>query len=97
MSGRVVAIDTQTEDVYTGEKYTVLETQTKYKITAGLSLPPLASMVAGSIHNGYGKDYPPPTCGQFKIVNIQGGSDKSGIFFFLLSNDTAKLKIIRID
>jgi hypothetical protein len=29
--------------------------------------------------------------------NIQGGSDKSGIFFFLLSNDTAKLKIIRFD
>ncbi len=26
---------------------------------------------------------------------IQGGSDKSGIFFFLLSNDTAQLKIIR--
>ncbi len=26
---------------------------------------------------------------------IQGGSDKSGIFFFLLSNDTAPLKIIR--
>jgi hypothetical protein len=28
---------------------------------------------------------------------IQGGSDKSGIFFFLLSNDTAQLKIIRFD
>ena len=26
---------------------------------------------------------------------IQGGSDKSGIFFFLLSNDTAQLKIIQ--
>jgi hypothetical protein len=31
----------------------------------------------------------------FQIV--QGGSDKSGIFFFLLSNDTAQLKIIRFD
>jgi hypothetical protein len=30
-------------------------------------------------------------------ANIQGGSDKSGIFFFLLSNDTAQLKIIRFD
>ncbi len=29
--------------------------------------------------------------------NIQGGSDKSGIFFFLLSNDTAQLKTIRFD
>jgi hypothetical protein len=29
--------------------------------------------------------------------NVQGGSDKSGIFFFLLSNDTAQLKIIRFD
>jgi hypothetical protein len=28
---------------------------------------------------------------------IQGGSDKSGLFFFLLSNDTAQLKIIRFD
>jgi hypothetical protein len=28
---------------------------------------------------------------------VQGGSDKSGIFFFLLSNDTAQLKIIRFD
>ncbi len=28
-------------------------------------------------------------------VNIQGGSDKSGIFFFLLWNDTTQLKIIR--
>jgi hypothetical protein len=28
---------------------------------------------------------------------IQGGSDKSGIFFFLLSNDTGQLKIIRFD
>jgi hypothetical protein len=28
---------------------------------------------------------------------IQGGSDKSGIFFFLLSNETAELKIIRFD
>jgi len=28
---------------------------------------------------------------------IQGGSDKSGFFFFLLSNDTAQLKIIRFD
>jgi hypothetical protein len=28
---------------------------------------------------------------------LQGGSDKSGIFFFLLSNDTAQLKIIRFD
>jgi hypothetical protein len=28
---------------------------------------------------------------------ILGGSDKSGIFFFLLSNDTAQLKIIRFD
>ncbi len=27
----------------------------------------------------------------------RGGSDKSGIFFFLLSNDTAQLKIIRFD
>jgi hypothetical protein len=30
-------------------------------------------------------------------IGIQGGSDKSGIFFFLLSNDTAQLKIIRFD
>jgi hypothetical protein len=30
-------------------------------------------------------------------LNIQGGSDKSGIFFFLLSNDTAQLIIIRFD
>jgi hypothetical protein len=29
--------------------------------------------------------------------DVQGGSDKSGIFFFLLSNDTAQLKIIRFD
>jgi len=29
------------------------------------------------------------------VSTIQGGSDKSGIFFFLLSNDTAQLKIIR--
>jgi hypothetical protein len=28
------------------------------------------------------------------LIHIQGGSDKSGIFFFLLSNDTAQLKII---
>jgi hypothetical protein len=28
---------------------------------------------------------------------VQGGSDKSGLFFFLLSNDTAQLKIIRFD
>jgi hypothetical protein len=32
-----------------------------------------------------------------KLSVIQGGSDKSGIFFFLLSNDTAQLKIIRFD
>jgi hypothetical protein len=30
-------------------------------------------------------------------LDIQGGSVKSGIFFFLLSNDTAQLKIIRFD
>jgi hypothetical protein len=30
-------------------------------------------------------------------TNVQGGSDKSGIFFFLLSNDTAQLKIIGFD
>jgi hypothetical protein len=30
-------------------------------------------------------------------LQIQGGSDKSGFFFFLLSNDTAQLKIIRFD
>jgi hypothetical protein len=32
-----------------------------------------------------------------KNTVIQGGSDKSGVFFFLLSNDTAQLKIIRFD
>jgi hypothetical protein len=30
-------------------------------------------------------------------ITVQGGSDKSGIFFFLLSNDAAQLKIIRFD
>jgi hypothetical protein len=36
--------------------------------------------------------------GQFLFCyEIQGGSEKSGIFFFLLSNDTAQLKIIRFD
>ncbi len=34
---------------------------------------------------------------QWDVWYIQGGSDKSGIFFFLLSNDTAQLKIIRFD
>jgi hypothetical protein len=32
-----------------------------------------------------------------KLYTVQGGSDNSGIFFFLLSNDTAQLKIIRFD
>ncbi len=34
---------------------------------------------------------------QNRINNLQGGSNKSGIFFFLLSNDTAQLRIIRFD
>jgi hypothetical protein len=29
-------------------------------------------------------------------ANIQGGSDKSGIFFFFLLNGTKQLKIIRL-
>jgi hypothetical protein len=33
----------------------------------------------------------------FDGTTVQGGSDKSGIFFFLLSNDTAQLKIIQFD
>jgi hypothetical protein len=33
----------------------------------------------------------------YKEALPHGGSDKCGIFFFLLSNDTAQLKIIRFD
>ncbi len=36
-------------------------------------------------------------CKGHRKSKIQGGSDKSGIFFFSLSNDTAQLKIIRFD
>jgi ribosomal protein S6E (S10) len=32
---------------------------------------------------------------KFIHLHIQGGSDKSGIFFFFLLNGTAQLKIIR--
>jgi hypothetical protein len=42
-------------------------------------------------------DPDPGPGGEKRPAKIQGGSDKSGIFFFLLSNDTAQLKIIRFD
>jgi hypothetical protein len=75
-------------------------------LSSGMITPPFFIFPGNFTHsckteNVVACNLQPATCSvaanRLSHIQIQGGSDKSGIFFFLLSNDTAQLKIIRFD